>query len=219
MRGAILLPLMLAAGVLAACVERAPLSGTVTAYSDWTYGEATFNNMSAQRGLRDAVTGLNTRFAREVDSMVTFAFDSAVLDPVAQSVLRRQAQWIRQFPEVRFRVYGHTDLVGSDAYNRALGLRRAQAVVAFLGAQGVDLSRLEALVSFGETRPLILTADPARRNRRTVTEVAGFVAGAPMLLNGKYAEVVFREYVASAVPQSEPAAAAAVSTTALGGGG
>jgi aspartate oxidase len=96
---------------------------------------------------------------------------------------------------VRFRVYGHTDLVGSDAYNRALGLRRANAVVDYLASQGIGRSRLEAVTSFGRTRPVIQTADPERRNRRTVTEVTGFVQRHPTVLNGKYAEVVFREYI------------------------
>jgi hypothetical protein len=53
-------------------------------------------------------------------------------------------------------------------------------------------------VSFGETQPLIVTEGRERRNRRTVTEVSGFVQDHPLILNGKYAEVIWREYVASA---------------------
>ena len=113
-------------------------------------------------------------------------------------MLNVQANWIRQFPEVRFKVYGHTDLVGSNAYNKRLGKRRANAVVRYLTSQGISRSRLEAVVSFGETRPLIFTENEERQNRRTVTEVAGFVQGHPTLPNGKYAAVIFREYVESA---------------------
>jgi flagellar motor protein MotB len=112
----------------------------------------------------------------------------------------RQADWIKQFPEVRFKVYGHTDLVGGQGYNRSLGLRRAQAVVSFLSSQGISRDRLEAVVSFGETQPLVVTEGRERRNRRTVTEVSGFVETNPALLNGKYAQVIFREYVSSAIP-------------------
>ena len=79
--------------------------------------------------------------------------------------MSRQADWIRQFPEIRFKVYGHTDLVGSDAYNRNLGLRRAQAAVAYLVSQGVSRSRLEATVSLGETQPIVATQEMERRNR------------------------------------------------------
>jgi peptidoglycan-associated lipoprotein len=166
---------------------------------DGFFGNATMNNTLIQSGEISATQALGERFASEVDSTVTFEFNSAALTPQAQTVLREQANWIRQFPEIKFRVYGHTDLVGSNAYNKALGLRRAQAVVAYLGSQGVSTSRLEAVASFGETQPVIATDQPEMRNRRTVTEVRGFVAGHPTLLNGKYAEVIFREYIGSAV--------------------
>ncbi|MCE6971038.1 OmpA family protein, partial [Cereibacter sphaeroides] len=64
-------------------------------------------------GALNATQALRDRFAAEVTPTITFPFDSAALTPEAQEVLRVQAGWIRQFPEVRFRVYGHTDLVGS----------------------------------------------------------------------------------------------------------
>lgn len=162
------------------------------------FGAATANNMAFHTGEQRYVVDLAQRFSREVPDMVTFAFNSAAIDAEARAILLKQASFIRQFPEVRFRVYGHTDLVGSDTYNQRLGLRRAQAVLNFLVAQGISRSRLEAMVSYGETRPLVNTQDRERRNRRTVTEVSGFVEDAPLILNGKYAEVIFREYVDSA---------------------
>lgn len=174
------------------------------------FGDATMNNTMIQSGEKDYVMDLAGRFSREVPDTVNFAFNSSVLDGQAQEILRRQAHWIRQFPEVRFRVFGHTDLVGSNAYNKALGLRRAQAVVAYLGTQGVSRSRLEAMVSFGKTRPLIQTTNEERQNRRTVTEVSGFVKRHPTVMNGKYAEVVFREYVKSAEPMHPANKAVAV---------
>ena len=45
---------------------------------------------------------------------------------------------------------------------------------------------------------MINTTGPEQANRRTVTEVTGFVKGAPSLINGKYIEVVWREYVEGA---------------------
>lgn len=162
------------------------------------FGNPTMNNTLVQNGDSNYVVDLNQRFAGDVPTMINFAFDSTVIDGEARAVLMKQADWIRQFPEVRFKVFGHTDLVGSDAYNKRLGLRRAQAVVAFLSTQGISRSRLEAVVSFGETQPLIATSDRERRNRRTVTEVSGFVRNHPTLLHGKYAAVIFREYVRSA---------------------
>lgn len=179
---------------LAACSDRQIGSELDVAQ----FGDSTMNNTMIQAGLKDYVMELGGRFSREVPDTVNFAFNSAVLDAGAQDILRRQAHWIRQFPEVRFRVFGHTDLVGSDAYNRGLGLRRAQAVVSFLGTQGISRSRLEAMVSYGKTRPIIQTTNEERQNRRTVTEVSGFVKRHPTVMNGKYAEVVFREYLVGA---------------------
>ncbi len=171
------------------------------------FGNPTMNNTMVQTG--QMVIDLNARFAEQVPTMVNFAFDSTALDETARGILRRQADWINQFPEVRFRVYGHTDLVGSPAYNQALGKRRAEVVVNYLVSQGVSRSRLEAVVSEGLTQPLIVTPDPERRNRRTVTEVSGFVRNHPLVMDGKYAEVIYREYVASAV-QLPPAVEIAI---------
>ncbi|MEL6957978.1 MAG: OmpA family protein [Pseudomonadota bacterium] len=174
------------------------------------FGNATMNNVSVHNGAAGFTINLNRRFMNEVNTTVNFPFNSTVLDEQARSILRQQAAWIRQFPEVRFKVFGHTDLVGSTAYNRQLGLRRAEAAVLYLVSQGIDRSRLEAVVSFGETQPLIVTEGRERANRRTVTEVSGFVQSHPTVLNGQYAEVIFREYVASAEPSS---------TVGGGGGG
>lgn len=160
-----------------------------------TFGNANMNNVLVMTGQRDYVIALQDRFNTEVPDTITFAFNSAALDADAIKTLRVQANWIKQFPELRFRVYGHTDLVGSNSYNYALGKRRAQAVVAYFASQGISRSRLEALVSYGETRPVVQTRNEERRNRRTVTEVSGFVQRHPTLMNGKYAEVVFREYI------------------------
>ncbi|MFC3181083.1 OmpA family protein [Cypionkella sinensis] len=164
------------------------------------FGNATMNNTMIMSGERDYTIALAERFAREVPSTITFAFNSSELTPEARATLARQADWIRQFPEVRFRVYGHTDLVGSDAYNKALGLRRAKAAVRYLSSLGIGSARLEAVASFGKTRPVVQTSGPEERNRRTVTEVSGFVKSNPMVLNGKYAAIIWRSYVEGAIP-------------------
>ncbi|MDB5660630.1 MAG: OmpA family protein [Cypionkella sp.] len=167
---------------------------------DGGFGSANTNNTLVMSGERDYTIALAQRFAQTVPTTITFAFNSAALSPEARATLAQQADFIRQFPQVRFRVYGHTDLVGSNAYNKALGLRRARAAVAYLASLGIGSSRLEAVVSFGKTRPIIQTTAPEQRNRRTVTEVSGFVKSNPMVLNGKYAAIIMQEYVKSAVP-------------------
>jgi len=164
------------------------------------FGDATNNNTLVMTGQLDYAVALGERFAAQVPTTINFAFDSAELDEQARATLARQADWIRQFPEVRFKVFGHTDLVGSDGYNKRLGQRRANAAVRYLVSQGISRSRLQAVVSYGESRPVIQTQDRERQNRRTVTEVSGFVKRHPTVLDGKYAQIIYREYIASAVP-------------------
>lgn len=175
------------------------------------FGSPTMRNMLVMTGEAPALTHMGGRFAAEVPTTINFAFNSAALGPKARAILDAQADFMRAFPEVRFSVYGHTDKVGSQAYNERLGRRRAQSAVNYLASRGVSLSRLEALVSYGETRPLVPTPTRERANRRTVTEVSGFVAGNPLVLDGKYGQIVYRRYVGSA---AGPASGAAVGTAA-----
>lgn len=192
-------------GLLAACSQEYAGSYTREAGSLIDHGglgSANKQNTAIMSGEEHYTYSLANRFASEVMTTVNFAFNSDVLDAGARDTLREQARWIRQFPEIRFRVYGHTDAVGSTGYNKRLGLRRAKAVVAFLASQGVSTSRLEAMVSHGETQPIIVTEGRERRNRRTVTEVIGFVKSHPMVLDGKYAQIIYREYVTSARPET-----------------
>ncbi len=168
--------------------------------------------MNAGYHTGDYVFNFAQRFHETVPDTVTFAFNSTALDQGAKNALRRQAHFIRQFPEVRWKVFGHTDLVGSTYYNKRLGQRRADAVVAYLVSLGVSRKRLQAVVSYGESRPVIATQDRERQNRRTVTEVSGFVQNAPLILDGKYAQVIQREYVESATEIPPPPAASILET-------
>ncbi|MDT8856990.1 OmpA family protein [Paracoccaceae bacterium Fryx2] len=180
------------------------------------FGNSTMNNTMIMSGERTYTSTLANRFASEVPSTITFAFNSATLDESARATLRQQANWIRQFPEVRFRVYGHTDLVGSEAYNRALGLRRAKAVVSYFSSLGISRSRLEAIASFGKTQPVVQTTGPEQRNRRTVTEVSGFVSSHPTVLNGKYAAIIYRDYLLEARRPHPPNTIIATQTNPAG---
>lgn len=158
------------------------------------FGTPTMNNTLYHTGRLHYGEVLAQRFAQEVPTTINFAFNSATLDPEARSVLQQQAAFIRHFPEVRFSVYGHTDLVGSRGYNQRLGQRRARAAVNYLVSLGIERARLDALVSLGETQPIVATEAEERRNRRTVTEVTGFVESHPLVLDGRYAQIVYRSY-------------------------
>ncbi|WP_323785609.1 OmpA family protein [Thalassovita sp.] len=172
-------------------------AGALVAGGD--FGNATQNNTQILSGEKNYVSNLAHRFAEEVPTTINFEFNSTRIDAQSAAILRRQADWIRQFPEVRFKVYGHTDAVGSASYNYGLGKRRANAVVRVLSQYGISRSRLEAVVSQGETQPLIVTKNRERQNRRTVTEVTGFVRRHPTVMDGRYAQIVYRDYVESAV--------------------
>ncbi|GAB5448820.1 OmpA family protein [Gymnodinialimonas sp.] len=158
------------------------------------FGAPTRNNIGVHNGDIQWAAILGERFASTVPTTINFAFNSAELDAEARSILSQQAAFIRNFPEVRFSVYGHTDAVGSNAYNQRLGRRRARAAVNFLVSQGINRHRLAALVSLGETQPVVATDGEERRNRRTVTEVTGFMENNPLVLDGRYAEIIYRNY-------------------------
>lgn len=163
-------------------------------------GVSTANNVAVHTGqlVGSMAANLTRKFANEAPARVNFAFNSAQLDATAQSHLRQQAQWIKAHPQIVFRVYGHTDKVGSASYNRRLGQRRANAVVNFLVSQGISRKKLQAVASFGETRPLVLTESANRQNRRTVTEVSGFARRAKADdLDGKYAKTVYDKYIST----------------------
>lgn len=96
-----------------------------------------------------------------------FEFDSARLTDAGKAALDSVVSTMQGQPDLRIRAEGHTDSLGSDAYNEALGRRRAEAVRDYLVSQGIDGSRI-SVVSFGETKPVAdnATAEGRARNRR-----------------------------------------------------
>ena len=167
------------------------------------FGNATMHNSMLQSGQINLAEVMTRRFHAEVPSMVNFAFDSAQLDEEARSILRMQAHWMRQFPELRYKIFGHTDAVGSAAYNEGLGQRRANAVMRYLISQNIPRSSIIAVVSRGETQPLVASEGYEPANRRTVTEITGLVRR-PTVMDGRYARIIYREYVSSATERHIP---------------
>jgi len=90
---------------------------------------------------------------RIVLSGVNFAFDSAEIDGSSSVVLDAAADQLKECPNVAVRVEGHTDWIGTDAYNQGLSERRAESVQGHLIGRGVSASRLTA-VGFGESQPI-----------------------------------------------------------------
>ncbi|PZO67769.1 MAG: OmpA family protein [Paracoccus denitrificans] len=88
-----------------------------------------------------------------VASDVLFDFDSDALTPASQKSLTDVGELISRAPDGEVVVVGHTDSKGADDYNLALSQRRAQAVVDFLKAQGVQPARLRT-EGRGESDPV-----------------------------------------------------------------
>ena len=85
----------------------------------------------------------------EPSELVTFAFDSTALDPLAITQLDRIAHWMKRHPEQRLVLEGHTDIIGPFDYNLDLGRRRAIAVRDHLRSWGISGDRVLVAV-FGE---------------------------------------------------------------------
>ncbi len=84
---------------------------------------------------------------------IHFEFDSSALMPAAQDILVRKADYMRANPNITVTVEGHCDERGTDAYNMALGERRAQSAKEFLTNLGISANRL-GTISYGEERPV-----------------------------------------------------------------
>lgn len=96
-----------------------------------------------------------------------FEFDKAQLRPEAQPKLENAVKVLTENPTVNVTLEGHTDSVGSDAYNQGLSERRANAVNDALVSMGIDASRL-TVVGYGEAKPVASndTAEGRAQNRR-----------------------------------------------------
>jgi outer membrane protein OmpA-like peptidoglycan-associated protein len=105
------------------------------------------------------------------DSGLLFDFDSDVVRSEARTNLRNLATSLDKYPGSDLLIAGHTDSVGTDAYNLALSERRAEAAVAYLAAQGVSRSRMRAR-GLGETEPVAPNETDAGRSRNRRVEVA-----------------------------------------------
>lgn len=91
-----------------------------------------------------------------------FDFNSSVIRPGGYRELERVSSVLRQYPQTLIRVEGHTDAVGSEAYNRQLSRRRAEAVKLALTQMGIAPGRIYT-VGLGETQPIASSPDINRR--------------------------------------------------------
>jgi outer membrane protein OmpA-like peptidoglycan-associated protein len=117
--------------------------------------------------------GIQVTFA----SGLLFDFDSDDVRPEARTNLRNLAASLDKYPGSELLIVGHTDSVGTDAYNLGLSDRRAEAAATYLAAQGVSRSRIDAR-GLGETEPVTPNDSEAGRSRNRRVEVAIYASEA-----------------------------------------
>ena len=106
-----------------------------------------------------SISGREMRFDLTAD--VLFDFDRADLRPQAEGVLQDMLGQIRQrIPQARVRVEGHTDGLGSDAYNDELSLRRAEAVRLWLVRNSGFSPAGIRIEGYGKRRPIAPNQHP-----------------------------------------------------------
>ena len=103
---------------------------------------------------------------------IYFDLDKSDLTQTARATLDAKLPLLRTNTNVRIRIAGHTDERGSDAYNIALGQRRAAAAKRYLVDNGIAADRID-VVSFGEDRPAAMGSNEAAwsQNRRDEFEI------------------------------------------------
>ena len=103
---------------------------------------------------------------------VMFSQNKAGLTPESKQVLDKQIDWLKKNPDKKVIVKGYTDPTGSTAYNRKLGMERAESVKAYFVENGVNPNRV-SVVSFGEQDLASAANTPQswKKDRRAVTVI------------------------------------------------
>jgi len=127
-----------------------------------------------EKKLRQQMAGTGVEVVRKGDNItldmpgnVTFAFDSAQLNPQFNSVLDKVAQTLVEYDQTVIQIAGHTDSTGTHAYNMKLSDQRAGSVKSYLAGRGVPAKRMQT-VGAGPDYPIADNATPEGRaeNRR-----------------------------------------------------
>jgi outer membrane protein OmpA-like peptidoglycan-associated protein len=107
--------------------------------------------------------------------MLNFDFNKSIIKDKDIPQLKKAVEFIKKHKGSKIRVEGHTDSVGSDAYNQALSERRAKAVVDYFVSQGAVKRADISSVGYGEKKPIATNDTDAGRaqNRRVEVQVLG----------------------------------------------
>ena len=109
--------------------------------------------LSAKRKAEQEAMMKKAAMQKFVNEDVYFDFDDASIRPDAREILKDKVEWLKTNPGVSVTIEGHCDERGTEAYNIALGERRAQSIKTFLITAGINNNRLST-ISYGEEKPL-----------------------------------------------------------------
>ena len=103
---------------------------------------------------------------------VLFDFDKSNIKPEAGAILDRLIAFMNENKDQRANLSGHTDSVGTDAYNQKLSERRVNSVRDYVVKKGVDSGRVSGQ-GFGESKPIAdnKTSEGRSKNRRVEIKV------------------------------------------------
>jgi outer membrane protein OmpA-like peptidoglycan-associated protein len=107
-----------------------------------------------------------------VPGAISFATNSAQLTPNFYASLNQVATSLKEYGDSTVQIVGHTDSTGAAALNQQLSVNRANAVVVYLTAQGIDAQRMQAL-GMGPSQPVADNKTPEGRaqNRRVEIKI------------------------------------------------
>jgi len=126
-----------------------------------------FRNIRLASGGNMNMIGKKFTDSKIITHGINFDYNKATIRPESMGTLNMIVGVLKDNPEIKFEVGGHTDSDGADAYNLKLSQQRAEAVREQLIKMGVDASRLTAK-GYGETKPMAdnNTPDGKANNRR-----------------------------------------------------
>ena len=144
--------------------------------NSWTPATAAKGCDGALVAAAPAASGVSqSKITLQADTL--YDFNKSDLKPEGKATLDKIAADLNKIKLEVIIAVGNTDSVGTDAYNMALGQRRAQSVKSYLTSKGVDGSRIYT-ESKGKSNPVAsnATAEGRAKNRRTDIEVVGTAA-------------------------------------------
>ena len=101
---------------------------------------------------------------------VLFATGRSELKPGAERKLGPLATYLREHPQERISIGGHTDNVGTKKYNKLLSEKRAESVKNWLVKRGVDASRILS-IGYGMDKPIVPNTSKANRQKNRRCEI------------------------------------------------